>query len=131
VLFVHPPNSQRNSTVGSTLGLGTEIPSYNLSLSDLDRIVNYRRPIHGITFSLGYCFSAMVYARLDFDLSTRRSQPVWCHLGEIESFPAMLAQDELAEGDQPGENPIKYSATCNRTLNSGQGKGSEIHSFLH
>jgi len=38
------------------------------------------------------------------------SQVVWCHCGEIEPFSATLAQDELAECDQPGKNPSEYSA---------------------
>jgi len=34
------------------------------------------------------------------------------HRGEIEPFSATLAQDGLAECDQPGKNPLKYSAVA-------------------
>ena len=32
--------------------------------------------------------------------------------GEIGPFSATLAQDGLVECDQPGKNPLKYSATA-------------------
>ena len=34
------------------------------------------------------------------------------HWGEIEPFSATLAQDGLAECNQPGKNPLKYSAVA-------------------
>jgi len=44
--------------------------------------------------------------------SSRCPQVVWCHWGEIEPFSTTLAQVRLAECDQPGENPLKYSAVA-------------------
>jgi len=37
-------------------------------------------------------------------------QAVCCHWGEIEPFPAKQAKDGLAECDQPGKHPLKFSA---------------------
>jgi len=56
--------------------------------------------------------SAIVCPWLNFGLPPRCPQIVWCHWGEIEPFSATLAQDGLAEWDQPGKNPLKYSAVA-------------------
>jgi len=47
---------------------------------------------------------------LNFGLPPRCPQVVWCLWGEIEPFSATLAQDGLADCDQSGTNPLKYSA---------------------
>jgi len=49
---------------------------------------------------------------LNFGLPPRCPQVVWCHWEEMEPFSAMLAQDGLAECDQPGKNLLKYSAVA-------------------
>ena len=49
---------------------------------------------------------------LNFGLPPRCPQVVWCLWGEIEPFSATLAQDGLAECDQPEKNPLKYSAVA-------------------
>ena len=54
-------------------------------------------------------FSAIAISWLDFSLPPRCPQAVWCLWGG-EPFSALLAQDRLAECDQPGKNPLKYSA---------------------
>ena len=56
-------------------------------------------------------FLAIVCPCLDMGLPAWCPQVVWCHWGEIESLSATLAQDGLAGCDQPGKNPLKYSAT--------------------
>jgi len=43
--------------------------------------------------------------------SSSKSTGCVAPLKEIELFSVMLAQDGLAECDQPGKNPLKYSAT--------------------
>ena len=57
-------------------------------------------------------FSAIVSPWLVFGLSPPCPLVVWCHLGEINSFSAMLAHNGLVEGDQLGNKPLKYSATA-------------------
>jgi len=54
-------------------------------------------------------YSHHLYPWLDFGLPPHCPQVVWCHWGEIEPFSATLAQDGLAECDQPEKNPLKYS----------------------
>jgi len=67
---------------------------------------------------------------LNFGFPPRCPQVLWCHWGEIEPSSAMLAQDGLVECDQPGKNPLKYSATAgNWTRDTGR-TDSEIHSFF-
>jgi len=56
--------------------------------------------------------SAIVCPWLDFGLPPRCLQVVWRHWAEIEPFSATLAQDGLAECDQSGKNPLKYSAVA-------------------
>ena len=46
-------------------------------------------------------FPAIICPWFDVDLPPPCSQVLWCHWGEIELFSAMLAQDGLAEFDQP------------------------------
>ena len=59
----------------------------------------------------GYYFlSAILYPWLDIGLPPCCPQAVWSHWGEIERFFTTLAQDGLAEYDQPGKNPLTYSA---------------------
>jgi len=59
-----------------------------------------------------FFLSAIVCPWLNFGLPSRCPQIVWCHWGEIEPFSATLAQDELAGCDQPGKDPLKYSAVA-------------------
>jgi len=49
--------------------------------------------------------SAIVCLLSDFGLPPRCPQVVWCYWGEIGPFSATLAQDGLAECDQPGKIP--------------------------
>jgi len=66
-------------------------------------------------------FSAFVCPLLNFGLPPHCPQVVWCHWGEIEPFSSTLAQGGLAECDQPGKNPLKYSAVAgNRTRAMGR-----------
>jgi len=47
---------------------------------------------------------------------------------EIEPFSAALAQDGLAEHDQSGKNPLKYSAVAgNRTRATGTTDSELFH----
>ena len=72
--------------------------------------------------------SAIVCPWLDFGLPPQCSQVVWCHLGGIGPFSAALAQDRLAECDQPGKNPLKYSATAgNWTGDTGRTDSELCH----
>jgi len=49
-------------------------------------------------------------------------------MGVIEPFSASLAQDGLAECDQPGKNPLKYSAVAgNRTRATGRTDSELFH----
>jgi len=57
-----------------------------------------------------FLLSAIVCSWLDFCLLPRCPQVLWCYWGKIEPFAATLAQDKLAEYDQPGRNPLEYSA---------------------
>ena len=51
-----------------------------------------------------------------------------CLWGEIEPFSATLAQDGLAEFDQPGKNPLKYSAVAgNWTRATGRTDSELFH----
>ena len=52
-----------------------------------------------------FFLSAIVCPWLNFGLPPRCPQVVWCLWGEIEPFSATLAQDGLAECDQPGKIP--------------------------
>ena len=73
-------------------------------------------------------FSAIIYPWLDFGLPPHCPQVVWCHWGEIEPFSATLAQDGLAECDQPGKNPLKYSAVAgNWTRATGRTDSELFH----
>ena len=51
-------------------------------------------------------------ARPSFGLPPHCPPVLWCHWGEIEPFSATVAQNGLAECDQPGKDPLKYSATA-------------------
>ena len=62
-----------------------------------------------------------------FSLFTGRMVP----LRGIEPFSATLAQVGLAECDQPGKNPLKYSAMAGNWTNATGKTDSEIHSFSH
>jgi len=65
---------------------------------------------------------------LDFGFPPRCPQVVWCHLGEIDTFSTTLAQDGLAECDQPGKNSSKYSAVAgNRTRATGRTDSERSH----
>jgi len=68
---------------------------------------------------------------LIFGLRPRFPQVVWCHWGEIKPFSATLAQGGLAECDQPGINPLKYSATNGHCTRATGRTDSEIHWFPH
>ena len=57
-----------------------------------------------LLFSVSYRLS-LVELRPSSSLSTG----CVVSLGGIEPFSAALAQDELAECDQPGRNPLQYS----------------------
>ena len=49
-------------------------------------------------------------------------------MGVIEPFSATLAQDGLAECDQPRKNPLKYSAVAgNRTRATGRTDSELFH----
>jgi len=60
--------------------------------------------------SIVYHLSSIVYSWLDFGLPPHCPQVVWCRSGEIEPFSTTLVHDGLAECDQAGRNPLKYSA---------------------
>ena len=53
------------------------------------------------------CTSVIVSLWMDFGLPPRCPQVVRCYWGESEPFSATLAQNGLAECDQPGKNPLK------------------------
>jgi len=71
----------------------------------------------------------IIYPWLDFGLPPHCPQVAWCHWGEIEPFSATLAQDWLAECDQPGKNPLKYSVTTGNWTQAMERMDSEIRSF--
>jgi len=75
--------------------------------------------------------SVIFYRWLDFGLSPRCPQVVWCHWGEIELFLATLAQDGLAECDQPMKNPWKYLNMAGNWTRAMGRTESEIHSLSH
>ena len=56
-------------------------------------------------FFIIFFLSAIIYLWLNIGIPPRCPQVVWCHWGEIAPFSAMLAQDGLAECDQPGKIP--------------------------
>jgi len=79
-----------------------------------------------------YFFSlAIVCPRLNFNLLPRCPQVVWCHWGEMEPFPATLAQDGLAEWGQPGNNPSKYSVDGGNWTHTTGRTDSGLHLFSH
>ena len=92
---------------------------------------------HGLSFLFSQewvCsdfFSAIVSPWVDFGLPPHCPQVVWCHWGEIEPLYATLAQNRLAECDQPGKNPLKYSAMAGNWTRATGRTDSEIHSFSH
>ena len=52
-------------------------------------------------------------------------------MGVIEPFSATLAQEGLAECDQPGKNPLKYSAVAgNRTRATGRTDSELFHGAI-
>ena len=59
-----------------------------------------------------FFLSAIIYPWLNLGLPSHCPKVVWCQWEEIEPFSATLAQDGLAEYDQPGKNPLKYSAVA-------------------
>jgi len=86
-----------------------------------------------LILSLSYhsFISAIICPWLNFILPPRCPQAVRRHWGEIEPFSATLAQDGLAECDQSGKNPLKYSAVAGNWTQSIKKTDSEIHSFSH
>ena len=77
--------------------------------------------------SIFLLFSAIVYPLLNFGLPFHCPQAVRCNGGEIEPFFATLAQDRLAECDQVGKNPLKYSAMAGNWTRATGRTVSEIH----
>jgi len=72
-------------------------------------MVQARQIIHGLYHTIFFYFShclSMVGLQPLFSLFTGRMVP----LRGIEPFSATLAQVGLAECDQPGKNPLRYSA---------------------
>ena len=73
-------------------------------------------------------FISIVCPWLNFGLPPRCPQVVWCHWREIEPFSATLAQDGLAECDQPGKNLLEYTAMAgNWTRAMGKTDGELFH----
>jgi len=81
-----------------------------------------------LLYFLFFIKSAIVCPLLNFGLPPCCPQVVWCHWGEIEPLSVTLAQDALAECDQPGKNPLKYSAVAgNWTRATGRTDGELTH----
>jgi len=96
-------------------------------LSSLDLLVAFpglcRTPnnLSCVLNSIFFFLSAIVCPWLNVGLPPRCPQVVRCHWGKIEPFSVTLAQDGLAECDQPGKNPFKYSAVAeNWTRTTGR-----------
>ena len=88
----------------------------------------FHTPNPALTYIPFYFLSAIVCPWLDFGLPPRCPQVVWCHWVEIEPFSDTLAQDGLAECDQPGKNPLKYSAVAgNWTRATGRTDSELFH----
>ena len=111
-----------------------------------DLISFWRVILYRLFSSFSHCLSVCPW--LDFGLPPRTgcvvslsvhgwtsafflAQVVWCHWGKIEPFSATLAQDGLAECDQPGKNPLKYSAMARNWTRAMERTDSEIRSFSH
>jgi len=70
------------------------------------------------------------YHRTEFEKSFMRmygNSSAFAHWGEIELFSATLAQNGLADCDQPRKNPLKYSATSGNWTRAKERTDSEIH----
>jgi len=51
---------------------------------------------------------------------------MWYYWREIESFSATMAQDGLAECDQPGKNPLRYTAMAGNWTRATERADSEL-----
>jgi len=60
-----------------------------------------------------WCYILFSSHRLSM-VPSRCPHVLWCHWREIEPFSTTLAQGVLAECDQPGINPLKYSTMEDR-----------------
>jgi len=75
-----------------------------------------------------FVFSHCLCPWMDFGLLPRW-QKVWCHLAEIEPFSAMLAQDGLAERDQPGTDFLEILSN-GRELNASHEEDRQWDKFI-
>ena len=86
-------------------------------------MVRNARSVIVILFCLSHCLSLV---------GLQPSSSIFHRLcGTIEPFSATLAQDGLAECDQPGKNPLKYAATAGHWTRATGRTDSETHSFSH
>jgi len=97
-----------------------QIERLELNQCDADGVLVKKKNLILVRSLDGFFLSDIFCLWLDFGLPPHCPQVVWCHWGEIEPFSATLAQDGLVECDQPGKNPLKYSAVVgNRTRATG------------
>jgi len=84
----------------------TEVTSGHLTLTK----------VLGKANTMGFVISAIVLSVYSWTSPFLFGWPmvVWFYWGEIEPFSAALAQDGLAECDQPGKNPLKYSTSARK-----------------